>query len=584
MIRIALSLTLAAALLGGCAQLSQPARQDAALSQPAQDMDGLINEYGQLARQLDALVAGPDHPKRQPGQLKDLSPQALAAENAQWQRLYDRLKAIDERGLDEQQRINLALLHYQLRDRLDSYRFQAQLMPLNSEWGFYAGLGGLKDQFRFQQDSDFDHYLTALAGVGRHMDQQIHWLRQGLAQGITQPKVVLQGLPDTIRAYMKEDDFLAPFDQLPEADPRRRQARTLVRDQVLPAFKRLLDFAEREYLPGARTSIGLSQVPKGRDWYANRVRHFTTLDMTPEQVHQLGLKEVARIRTEMEAIIAELGFDGSFKDFTHFLRTDPRFYAKTPQQLLEKAAWLAKEADALLPRYFGLLPRTPYGVAPVPAAIAPNYTTGRYSGPSRDDQPGYYWVNTYALDKRPLYVLPSLTLHEAVPGHHLQISLTREQQALPDFRRHSYISAFGEGWGLYAEYLGEEAGYYKTPYERFGRLTYEMWRACRLVVDTGMHWLGWSRQQAQDYMASNTALSLHNVRTETDRYISWPGQALSYKVGELTIKRLRRQAEQALDDDFDIRAFHDAVLANGSVPLKVLEWQVAAYIAKARGG
>jgi uncharacterized protein (DUF885 family) len=310
------------------------------------------------------------------------------------------------------------------------------------------------------------------------------------------------------------------------------------------------------------------------------VNYYTTVDLTAEQVHQLGLDEVARIRAEMDTIIKQVNFNGSFAEFLHFLRTAPQFYPKSANELLKEAAFIAKKADAMLPKYFGKLPRTPYGIAPVPAEIAPKYTTGRYSGSNRDDEPGYYWVNTYALDKRPLYELEALTLHEAVPGHHLQISLNKELADLPNFRRYSYISAFGEGWGLYSEYLGLEAGFYQDPYSNFGRLTYEMWRAARLVVDTGMHAKGWSRQQAIDFMASNTALSMHNVTTEIDRYISWPGQALSYKIGELTIKRLRAKAEAALGTDFDIRAFHDAVLENGSIPMSVLEQMIDQFIAQ----
>jgi uncharacterized protein (DUF885 family) len=300
--------------------------------------------------------------------------------------------------------------------------------------------------------------------------------------------------------------------------------------------------------------------------------------MTVEQIHQLGLSEVARIRKEMEAIIKSVNFNGSFADFIHFLRTDPQFYATTPEALLKEASYIAKKMDAQLPKLFNHLPRIPYGVAPVPQSIAPKYTTGRYVGPNRDDQPGYYWVNTYGLDKRPLYVLEALTLHEAVPGHHLQISLNSELTHLPDYRRDSYISAFGEGWGLYSEWLGIEAGFYQNPYSNFGRLTYEMWRAARLVVDTGMHMYGWSREKAMAFMQDNTALSLHNVKTETDRYISWPGQALSYKVGELTIKRLRQQVETALGEHFDVREFHNQILKNGSVPLFVLEQQIEQYI------
>jgi uncharacterized protein (DUF885 family) len=297
-------------------------------------------------------------------------------------------------------------------------------------------------------------------------------------------------------------------------------------------------------------------------------------------VHEIGLAEVARIRLEMDDIITQLAFAGSFADFVNFLRTDKQFYATNSEGLLKEASFIAKKMDAQLPKFFKTLPRTPYGVIEVPANIAPKYTTGRYSGPSRDDQAGNYWVNTYRLDRRPLYVLEALTLHEAVPGHHLQGSLAREMKNVPKFRNSTYISAFGEGWGLYSEYLGVEAGFYQSPYSDFGRLTYEMWRACRLVVDTGMHAKGWSRERAMNFLADNTALSLHNVKTEIDRYISWPGQALSYKMGELTIKKLRNMVELSLGENFDLREFHDQVLKNGSMPLSMLETIIIDYVEK----
>ena len=304
--------------------------------------------------------------------------------------------------------------------------------------------------------------------------------------------------------------------------------------------------------------------------------------MSAEAVHQLGLKEVERIRNEMQQVIEKTGFEGSFAEFVQFLSTDPQFYAKSAEELLKEASYIAKKADAQLPKFFKLMPRTPYGVAPVPASIAPKYTTGRYVGANKDTDPGYYWVNTYGLDKRPLYVLEALTLHEAVPGHHFQISLNKELENVPDYRRNHYISAFGEGWGLYSEYLGKEMGFYQDAYSDFGRLTYEMWRAARLVVDTGMHMFGWSREQAMTFMQENSALSLHNIKTETDRYISWPGQALSYKIGELTIKRLRKQAEAELGQNFDIREFHFQILKNGSLPLELLERQIETYVEAAK--
>jgi uncharacterized protein (DUF885 family) len=364
-----------------------------------------------------------------------------------------------------------------------------------------------------------------------------------------------------------------------EAERLRQAARTAISDSVIPGYQAFLDFMRDEYLPGARTTLGAFALPNGRAYYAHKIRQFTTLDLSADEIHQIGLDEVARIRLEMQAIIDATGFDGSFADFLAFLRNDPRFYAETPEDLLKEAAFIAKTMDGKLPALFNTLPRTPYSVAPVPDDIAPKYTGGRYVPPAAgSNQPGYYWVNTYALDSRPLYTLPALTLHEAVPGHHLQWALAIEQEAQPDFRQYDYISAYGEGWGLYSEWLGVESGIYEDPYDDFGRLTYEMWRACRLVVDTGLHDKGWTRDQALEYLAGNTALSLHEVTTETDRYISWPGQALSYKLGELKIKALRRRAEQKLGANFDLREFHDTVLASGSVTLPILELLIDDYI------
>jgi len=416
-------------------------------------------------------------------------------------------------------------------------------------------------------------------------------MRAGIDRGFTVPRAVLDGYDRTFALHVVDDPeasvFYAPFTHFPAtiaATERERltaAGRTAISEATIPTYAMLLDFFRDEYLPGARTTIGASELPEGAAYYAEQVRWYTTLDLSPAEIHQIGLDEVARIHAEMEAIIEEVGFDGSFDEFLTFLRTDPQFYASTPQQLLEHAAWIAKTMDGKLPSLFGTLPRLPYTVSPVPADIAPTYTAGRYvPPPNGGTQPGQYWVNTYDLASRPLYTLPSLTLHEAVPGHHLQGALALEQEAQPEFRRNDYISAYGEGWGLYSEYLGVEAGVYRTPHERFGRLTYEMWRAVRLVVDTGIHSMGWSRQQVLDYMAANTALSLHEIETETNRYISWPGQALSYKLGELKIRELRARAEATLGERFDLRAFHDAVLANGSVPLDVLESEIDAWIAE----
>lgn len=520
------------------------------------------------------------------GKLADLSPAALAKLNQGQIAVLAQLKALDRSSLSKEDKINAQILEDQIQNDVDLYRFKDYYLPITAESGFHAYITSIA-QGRFNTLEDYRNYIAKLNALPTYFAQQTHWLKQGLAEGITPPKVTLNGFEDSISAYIvpvEKSGYFKPFTQYPsyftEAQKTQltQEGRTLVEQKVLPLYQNFYDFMTKEYIPNARENIAASSLPNGAEFYENRVRYYTTLNMTSMQVHELGLKEVQRIRQEMEQIIASVGFKGNFADFLHFLRTDPKFYTTSADQLLKEAAFIAKKADAMLPKYFGKLPRKPYGIAPVPAEIAPKYTTGRYSGSNSDDEPGYYWVNTYALDKRPLYELEALTLHEAVPGHHLQISLNSELTSLPDFRRYSYISAFGEGWGLYSEYLGLEAGFYQDPYSNFGRLTYEMWRAARLVVDTGMHAQGWSRQQAIDFMASNTALSLHNVTTEIDRYISWPGQALSYKIGELTIKRLRAKAEQELGDKFDIRAFHDAVLENGSVPMSILEQQINDFI------
>jgi uncharacterized protein (DUF885 family) len=379
--------------------------------------------------------------------------------------------------------------------------------------------------------------------------------------------------------------FFAPFRDfpttVPEADRERlRQAgQAAVRDGAVPGYRAFLGFLVEEYIPHARTTTGAADLPNGRALYTHLIRHFTTLELSADRIHELGLSEVERIHSEMEGVMRKTGFQGDFAAFLRFLRSDPRFYAKTPGELLQEAAWIAKRMDGKLPSLFGRLPRQPYGVEPVPAEIAPKYTGGRYVGAPLDGRKaGTYWVNTYALSSRPLYVLEALTLHEAVPGHHLQVALSKELTDLPPFRRYAYVDAFGEGWGLYSERLGLEAGFYTDPYSDFGRLTYEMWRACRLVVDTGLHAMGWTRDQAIEFLASHTALSLHEVTTETDRYISWPGQALAYKMGELKIRELRRKAEETLGSRFDLRAFHDLVLSGGTLTLPVLEERVEAFL------
>lgn len=563
-----------------CATLMSCAQQPA--SSPL-DFDRFANDWWEKVSQVQ--------PNTKSG-LPDMSAAALEKAHKQRLQLIAELNKTNVSHLTEQQKINFAILQYRLQNDIDEYRFGAHYMPLTAESGFHSDVLFMLNMSSVKTDKDIQTYLEKLAAVPTYMQQQISWMQQGLKTGYTQPKAVLAGYEDSIKSFISNDPTKSPFyrpllKQPAGIDATRwqalqQQAKTLISSQITPVYQQYLDFFVGQYVPGARDNIAAVALPDGAAFYQNRLEHYTTLKMTPQQVHDIGLKEVARIRAEMQQVIDKTGFKGSFADFVQFLRTDPQFYVNTPEQLLKEAAYLSKKIDAQLPKLFKTLPRTPYGVEPVPAEIAPKYTTGRYSGGRAAGDPGFYWVNTYALDRRPLYELEALTLHEAVPGHHLQVALANEQESLPSYRRSFYTSAFGEGWGLYSEYLGLEVGFYQDPYSNFGRLTYEMWRACRLVVDTGMHTMGWSRQQAIDFLAQNTALSMHNVTTEVDRYISWPAQALSYKLGELTIKRLRQKAETVLGDKFNVREFHDAVLSNGSVPLPVLEQQIDLYIEQAR--
>jgi uncharacterized protein (DUF885 family) len=509
-----------------------------------------------------------------------------------WRRTRAALAKIPAGEMTPEGRVNRAVYANQLDGLVSEIESHADLMPLNSDSNFYSPLADLPDNQPLLNGADYHRYLARLADIPRFLDEHVELMREGLRTGYTVPQVVLEGrdLPLATMAAVADPEqapFYKPFRTFPASAPApeqaalRAQARQVISRAVLPAYRRLLDFMRETYVPQARQTIAASDLPEGREFYLQRIRAFTTLALEPEEIHARGLAEVARIRAEMGGIMREVGFEGDFAAFLAFLRTDPRFYARTPQELLAHASWIAKRVDGLLPKYFGLLPRQTYGVAPVPDDIAPFYTGGRYvPAPQPAGFAGTYWVNTYALASRPLYTLPALTLHEAVPGHHLQIALAAEGEEQPPFRRFGYVDAYGEGWALYAEHLGDEMGLYATPYEQFGRLTYEMWRACRLVVDTGLHALRWSREDARAYMLSHTALSEHEVATEVDRYISWPGQALSYKIGELKIRELRARGQSRLGHRFDLRAFHDAVLAQGSVPLTVLEAQIDQWIAR----
>ena len=498
------------------------------------------------------------------------------------------LNKIDSKKLNEDDLISYNLLEFILNETVIKYKYKTHWNPILSDGGFHSSL-----TYRVRPITNKKSalsYLKLLKSIPNYINQQSTLIKKGIDAGISQPLVIFKGYQSTYEKHItltaEENFYYTPFKNLPkqlsdyEKDSLIKAAKDVVLYDVIPAFKNVKDFFENIYYPYTRKSIGVSETPNGEEYYQSRIDYYTTLNETPKSIHEKGLKEVARIRKKMESIVDEVKFKGDLQQFITFLRKDPQFYAKTPEELLKHARNIAKKLDEQLPRYFKTLPRKPYGVAPVPEAIAPKYTGGRYIGTSPEStDPGYYWVNTYNLPSRPLYVIPSLTAHEAVPGHHLQGALNQElPETIPKFRRNLYLSAYGEGWGLYTEYLAEEMGIYTTPYEHFGKLTYEMWRACRLVVDTGIHAFGWTREKAVNYMADNTALSLHEVNTEIDRYISWPGQALAYKIGELKIRELRKKVQEKLGSQFDIREFHEIILEKGTVTLGILEKRIEDYI------
>ncbi len=562
-------------------------------AEPATALDTLFEEAWQFQLQENPLFASETGDHRWDDRLPSMTRADFERRGAFYREMLGKLGAVDRQALATGARVSYDMLVTRLKDELAELDFATHRMPITAEGGFHSYFARLPADTTFLAVEDYENYLTRLRAFPTFLDQHVALMREGLAAGFTPPQAVFKGFETTIETHIVDDPsksvFFQPFTSFPAGVPageRGRLAaagRQVIAEVIVPAYRKFLGFMTQEYIPGARTTIGASEWPRGRELYAHLVRHFTTLDLTPEQIHELGKQEVARIRAEMQAVIEQVGFAGSFTEFVQFLRTDSRFYPKSGEELLKQASYITKKMDGKLPSLFKRLPRQPYGVEPVPPDLAPKYTAGRYvEAPLDSKRAGTYWVNTYALESRPLYALEALSLHEAVPGHHLQIALQREIEGVPKFRLYTYVNAFGEGWGLYSELLGLEAGFYTDPYSNFGRLTYEMWRACRLVVDTGLHAFGWTRQQALDYLAGNTALSLHEVETETDRYISWPGQALSYKMGELKIRELRKRAEQALGPRFDVRDFHDTVLANGSVPLTVLEDQVNAYIAAAK--
>ena len=524
--------------------------------------------------------------------LPDDSLAAMDRRNRQRKEFLARAKQFSADALSVPSEINRQIFVRLTEDGLADFEFKAHLIPITNRSGFHISFPELRKRVPLVTADDFRNYVARLTAFGKYTDDNIGLMQAGIAEGMVLPAVVLEGYREPIEAHLVDVSkslFFDPFRQFPDtiaesAQTELRDAgRAAIEETVIPAYRRFLEFMETTYLPAARGSVGASALPNGRAYYRQQVKKFTTLDVTPDEVHAIGQREVQRIRKEMDQIIGRLDFEGGFQAFVEFLRTDPQFYAPTAEQLMKETAYVLKTMDGKLPQLFSKLPRQPYGIEPVPDYIAPNTTTAYYMrGTGDGKKAGTYFVNTFHLKSRPLYGITALSLHEAVPGHHLQLALQQELENVPDFRKNSGFTAFVEGWALYAERLGLEVDMYQDPYHDFGRLSYEIWRACRLVVDTGVHYQGWTRKQAMDFMKDNSAMSEHNVRAEVDRYISWPGQALAYKMGELKIRELRSLAESELGDRFDVRKFHDAVLAGGSVPLDVLEQQVQRHIEATR--
>jgi uncharacterized protein (DUF885 family) len=505
------------------------------------------------------------------------------------------LANINRNELAASEQVNYDLL-YDIQERgIEGQQFPNEYMPLNQMGGVQQDIARMMAIMQPKNVDDYSNMIARLEKTPEVVDQTIAWMRKGMEAGVTPPAITLRDVPQQIRNQLVDEadksPLLAAFQKFPasvdslQQESLKKQASAAFSEKIAPAFEKLLVFVENEYIPAARKSIAMRDLPNGEAWYAYNVKQRTTTDLTPEQIHKIGLSEVKRIRGEMNGIIESIGFEGSFEDFLVFLRTDPQFYHTTKEGLLREYRDIAKRADPELMKLFGKLPRTPYGVIPVPSYAEKSQTTAYYQGGSvKAGRPGNFFANTYALDTRPRWEMEALTLHEAVPGHHLQLALQDELEDVPWFRRAGGYTAFIEGWGLYSESLGVEMGFYQDPYSKFGQLTYEMWRAIRLVVDTGMHHLGWSRQQAIDYFMENAGKQEHDVIVEVDRYIVWPGQALAYKIGELKIKELRAWATDELGEDFDIRGFHDEVLGKGALPLSVLDANIKAWVKEQKKG
>jgi len=562
----------------------------ASLADASSEFSALLDDHWEWQMATSPVMASMLGDRRFNDQWGDGSLEGNEKQNQDTREFLRRVYAIEKNALSADDQLNYELFRRQLQQNVDEYEFNAHLMPFSHRGGI-QNLENITNQLRLVTVEDYEDWLARVEKIGDLVDQTIALAEEGRKRGVISPRILLQRIPDQLALqvveYANESPLFKAFEDMPDSIPaadreRLRSAATdALEDNVLPAYVKLDKYFNQKYLPAARNSIGLSALPNGSLWYEHLARAFTTTHMTPDDIHRIGLEEVKRIRDEMKQVIAEVGFDGSFEEFLVFLRTDPQFYYDNPEDLYEAYLATSKRIDPELVKLFGLLPRMPYGVKPIPDAVAPDTTTAYYSRPAADgSRAGIYWVNLYRPEVRPKYEIEVLSVHEAMPGHHLQIALQQELGDMPNFRRFQGFTAFVEGWGLYSERLGYDLGLYEDPYSRFGQLTYDMWRAVRLVVDTGMHYKGWTRQQAIDFFKDNAAKAEHDIVNEIDRYLLMPGQALAYKIGQLKILALRSRAERQLGDDFDIRAFHDHLLGAGALPLDLLEQRMDTWLAR----
>jgi len=560
-----------------------------ALADATAEFQALLDEHWEWRLANSPVMASMMGDRRYNREWGDNSLDAIEQDHLETRAFLRRVYSIDRNALSTEDKLNYELFRRQLQDDVDEHQFESYLLPFDHQGGI-QNLDNLANRLSFKSISDYDDWIARLDKIDDMIDQVIDLAERGRRKGLVSPAVLMQRMPDQIKGQVVEfpadSPFFRLFANLPESIPaadreRLRAAATdVIEETVVPAYRKLDRYFDSKYLPAARDSIGLSSLPNGSAWYEHQARSYTTTRLSPDEIHRIGLDEVKRIRDEMEQVIRDVEFEGSFQEFLTFLRTDPQFYFDNPDDLYQEYLATSKRLDPELVKLFGKLPRMPYGVKPIPDSIAPDTTTAYYNRPAADgSRPGYYFVNLYKPEVRPKYEIEVLSVHEAVPGHHLQIALQQELGDVPMFRRFMGFTAFVEGWGLYSERLGYDMGLYQDPYSRFGQLTYDMWRAVRLVVDTGMHYKGWTRQQAIDFFKDNAAKTEHDIVNEIDRYIAWPGQALAYKIGQLKILQIRSRAEVQLGDDFDIRAFHDELLGAGALPLDLLERRMDAWLA-----